>query len=134
MCLFTDNPKPYVAKEPIKVWKLLRKFQSHINDSYSYRTPYMDTPVKIGKILQASCPTQELIPCQTFKSTMFMVMDQGIHAFISKKIAILGEYLINHGIVTEWEIPVGAKYWVGNGSSKDEIASTEMKFIKVCGD
>ena len=134
MCLFTDNPISKVADKPIRVWKLLTKFQSPINGSYSYRTPYMDTPVKIGEILQASCPAQELIPCSTFKSTMFMVMDQGVHAFISKKNAILEEYLISHGIIAEWEIPVGAKYWVGNGSSKDEIAATEMKFIKVCED
>ena len=131
MCLFTDNPIPKIAKTPIRVWKNLRKFQSAINGSSIYRTPHMDTPVKIGEILQASL-TEELMQYQTPESTMFIVDIQGVHAFISRKSAILEEIFLSHGIVTEWEIPAGAKYWIGNGCSKNEIAATEMKFIKVC--
>ena len=130
MCLVTNNPTPKVANKPIRVWKVLRIFKDEDSENtIKYCTPYLNVSVNIGETLRAAGSSQKL---KLYRNTNFsIVQGQGVHAFISIKHALLEEYFINHGIVTEWEIPTGAKYWIGIGPWHGQIAATEMNFIKI---
>lgn len=122
MCLFTDNPKPNIAKKPIRVRKRLIKTDN------GFKTPYTDIEVKIGEKLKGLNPNAK-VKEDSF-SEEYTVDIQAVHAYTTK-IASIIEKLFDE-VITEWEVPVGAKYWLGNNHSYDEIAATEMKFIKIC--
>ena len=126
MCLLTDNHRPKVAKKPIRVWKRL------IRTVNGFKTPYQDIEVKVGKSLKGLNPNEE-VQGSVFASEFspkYIVDIQAVHAYndnvMAKRKRKFGE------IITEWEIPVGAKYWLGVSSSYGEIAATEMKFVKIC--
>ena len=126
MCLYTDNHRPKVAKKPIKVWKRL------IETDNGFETPFRHVEIKVGESLKGLNPNaeaQENIFAPDFFSE-YIVDIQAVHAYNNNLTAnIEREY---GEVVTEWEIPAGAKYWLGDDSSYDEVAATEMKFIKVC--
>ena len=128
MCLYTDNHRPKVAKKPIKVWKRL------IETDNGFETPFRHVEIKVGESLKGLNPNaeaQENIFAPDFFSE-YIVDIQAVHAYKTKYDA---EFWKEYGeIITEWEIPAGAKYWVGSEYSKGEIAATEMKFINVCED
>lgn len=126
MCLFTDNPKPYTAKKPIRVWKRLIKTDNTFRTIF--KTPYTGIKVKIGNSLKGSNPNAE-VKEDNF-SEEYTVGIQAVHAYTTKISAIIGKQFGE--VITEWIIPVGAKYWLGYGCSYEEIAATEMKFIKIC--
>lgn len=125
MCLFTNNPRPKVAKTPIRIWKRLIKTDN------GFKTPYTDIEVKVGDSLKGSNPNaevQEYFFSSEF-SPQYMVDIQAVHAYNNKLLAKTKKQFGE--VITEWRIPVGAKYWLGNYPSFDEVAATEMKFIKV---
>ena len=126
MCLYTANKTPLIAIVPIRVWKRLNIIE--IKDKITYRTPYQDIEIKVGDILLGLNPNKKVLEGINFKKCIVDI--QAVHAYKTKYDA---EFWKEYGeIITEWEIPAGAKYWVGNKYSKGEIAATEMKFIKVC--
>ena len=122
MCLFTNNKTPIIAIEPMRIWKRLIKTDN------GFETPYQDIEIKVGDILLGLNPNKKVLEGINFKKCIVDI--QAVHAYKTKYDA---EFWKEYGeIITEWEIPAGAKYWVGNKYSKGEIAATEMKFIKVC--
>jgi hypothetical protein len=127
MCLFTDNPRPKVAKKPIRVWKRLKIFKKE--DEIIYKTPYQYVVVKVGDSLKAldnNTEVQEVDPMGRY-----LIGEKGVHGYITMSSAKFMKPF--NEIITEWIIPIGAKYWIGKGwLSTGEIAATEMKFIKVC--
>lgn len=128
MCLYTTNKIPLIAIVPIRVWKRLNIIK--IKDKITYRTPYQDIEVKVGDILLGLNPNKKVIESTNFNNCMVDI--QAVHAYKTKYVAAFWK---EYGeIITEWEIPAGAKYWVGSGYSNGEIAATEMKFINVCED
>lgn len=135
MCLLTHNPECKIAKKPIKVWKLLEKEKEELV------TPMMRQSVKIGETVYAKNPDKPLhkrtVPLLLTEDIYYEIDEQGVHAYILKEQA--EDNLVGYRrafrtnlILTEWEIPKGAKYWVGDYLSPDHIVATEMKFIKVC--
>lgn len=116
MCLYTTNITPLTATEPIQVWKILIKTDN------GFATPYQRVAVKVGESLKA------LIPY----TIDYRIAAEGVHAYKTKHAATVDK--VFNEIITEWEIPAGAKYWLGNWRSKGEIAATEMKFVKICED
>ena len=123
MCLLVDNPNPNVAKKPIKVYKLLIKAKK----TDTYRFICQNGRVKFGETVKASKSNYQRLLCD---DNGYLIEGEGVHAYVTKKDALNSHFL--YDVITEWEIPAGAKYWLGNQPSKGEIAATEMKFIKVC--
>ena len=121
MCLFTDNPKPKVAKKSIRVWKRL------IKTNNGFKTPYQDIEVKPGDSLKGLNPNA--VVQEDVFSSEYIVDIQSVHAYNDNVTAKIERQFGE--VITEWRIPVGAKYWLGY-SSYGEVAATEMKFIKVC--
>ena len=133
MCLYVKNnviEDLKVADKPIRVYKIMIK--DNKNEETHYLTPFTRTPCEIGCLLNASKPHLpikdyiETVPCS--------IEGEGVHAYLYKNLAVLeGRKLLspNKLSIGEWEIPAGAKFWLGARSSEGEIASTEMKFIKV---
>lgn len=125
MCLFIDNPIPNVAEKPIKVYKLL--YNSRIvPDTYLFICHF--GTVEIGQTIKASKSNYQKLSRSSAKE--YIVEGEGIHGYITKKDALNTSFY--YDVITEWEIPTGAKFWIGNKNSKGEIAATEMKFLKVC--
>ena len=135
MCLLTHNPECKTAKKPIKVWKLLEK------DKEKLVTPMMRQSVKIGETVYAKNPDKPITKVNGIffskEDIYYKIDEQGVHAYIQKEQA--EDNLVGYRrafrtnlILTKWEIPKGAKYWVGDYLSPDHIVATEMKFIKVC--
>ena len=114
---------PKIAKTSIKVWKLLIKTDN------GFKTPYQDFVVNIGDTIKAKEPNV-FIESAPYINTVFCIDKQGVHAYKTQRKAKRSK--LPNEIITEWQIPAGAKYWVGSEYSKGEIAATEMKFIKEC--
>lgn len=127
MCLFTDNPIPNVAEKPIKVYKLLNRDYTDINKPDVYRFICQDGAVTIGETVKARKSNYQGL---SFCYAGYTIEGEGVHGYRTKKDTLNTEFY--YEVITEWEIPAGAKYWLGNLCSKGEIAATEMKFIKVC--
>ena len=126
MCLFVENPIPNVAEKPIKVYKLLLNDKIR-NQPDVYRFVCQGGVVNIGETVKASKSNYQRL---SWYGGAYVIKGEGVHGYITKKDALnTGFY---YDVITEWEIPVGTKYWIGAGYSKGEIAATEMKFIKVC--
>ena len=124
MCLFVSNPIPNVAEKPIKVYKLLNR---DLNCPNVYHFICQGGVVNIGETVKASKSNyQKLLWCYGG----YAVEGEGVHGYVTKMDALSTEFY--YDVITEWEIPAGAKYWLGNDCSEGEIAATEMKFIKVC--
>ena len=122
MCLYTKNRKPIIAIEPIRVWKRLIKTDN------GYETPFRHIKVKPDETLKGLFPDKKAE--ENVLSLNYIVDAQGVHAYETQTEAEFCKCFDE--IITEWEIPAGAKYWIGNRRSNKEIAATEMKFIKVC--
>ena len=139
MCLYTDYKTPLISIEPIRVWKrllptgvvkIVKINKKRNNEIEYYRTPYKHIWVKTDDSLKAldnNAKVQELISLGCYAITV-----QGVHGYVTMSSAKFKKQ--SNEVVTEWEIPAGAKFWIGTGYSKGEIAATEMKFIKVCED
>ena len=125
MCLFTSQPAE-IAVKPIIVYKVLISTGDKI-----YSTPCQGNIVKVNDILKASVHTEPTETCINNKS-FFVIKGEGVHAYTSK--AFAKQTYFYYGAITKWEIPAGAKYWIGDYLSEGEIAATEMKFIKFCED
>ena len=130
MCLYTDYKTPIIATEPIRVWKRLLPTGAVKANEIIYMTPYQHIWVRVDETLKGLFPNEEVRESINLKK--YIVSAQGVHAYISRNDAEINK--CSYEIITEWEIPAGAKYWIGTGYSGDEIAATEMKFIKVCED
>ena len=131
MCLYTTKPAK-IAEKPIIVYKLLLLSKILSSGDKIYRTPCLGNFVMINYTLKASVDTEPDEVCVGHKST-FVIRGEGVHAYTSLKNAKKHSYA--YFAITKWEIPAGAKYWKGTDPySEDEIAATEMKFIKVCKD
>ena len=135
MCLLTHNPECKIAEEPIKVWKLLEKEKEKLV------TPTMRKSVEIGETVYAKNPDKPITKVNGInfskEDIYYKIDEQGVHAYINKEQAEVykAAYYLSFRtniILTEWKIPKGAKYWVGDYLSPDHIVATEMKFIKVC--
>ena len=126
MCLFTNNPIPNVAEKPIKVYKLLNK-NKDINWTDVYYFICQNGTVNIGETVKASKSDYQRL---SWYYSGYAIEGEGIHGYVTEKDALNTDFC--YDVITEWEIPTGAKYWLGNLCSKGEIAATEMKFIKVC--
>jgi hypothetical protein len=139
MCLLTHNPECKIAEEPIKVWKLLEKEKEKLV------TPMMRQSVKIGETVYAKNPDKPLhkrvaytfLDSRLKEDIYYEIDEQGVHAYRQKEWA--EDNLVGYRrafrtnlIITEWEIPKGTKYWVGDYLSPDHIVATEMKFVKIC--
>ena len=116
MCLYTNIKTPLIATYLIRVWKRLIKTDN------GFTTPYQYVAVKVGESLKALDPDAEA----------HCIGAEGVHAYITQDKAEKNKCYDE--VITEWEIPAGAKYWLGDSFSSGEIAATEMKFIKVCED
>lgn len=129
MCLYTTIPAK-IAEKPIIVYKVLYLYRILLSGDEIYRTPCQGTSVMINDTLKAVVNTEPTETCINNKS-FFVIEGEGVHAYTSKKNAKKHSYTFY--TITKWEIPAGAKYWLGTDPySKGEIAATEMKFIKVC--
>ena len=126
MCLYTSTIRPQIAKKPIKVYKVLLREDK---DRYLSICGHARN-LKVGDIVKAK--EENDLDLVTFGAQQgeYMVKGEGVHAFVTLYAAKYGIY--SYDVISEWEIPAGAKYWLGDRFSKDEIAATEMKFIKVC--
>ena len=127
MCLFTSTIQPQIAKKPIKVYKVLLKAGKDRYCSACGRA----RSLKVGDIVKAK--ENNDLNLVTFGAAQgaYKVKGQGVHAYVTLYAAQNGRYV--YDVISEWEIPAGAKYWLGdNRFSKNEIAATEMKFIKIC--
>ena len=135
MCLLTHNPECKTAEKPIKVWKLLEK------DKEKLVTPTMRKSVKMGDTVYAKNPNKPLhkstAPTLFKEETYYAIDEQGVHAYINKEQAEVHKVEYHRSfrtniILTEWEIPKGAKYWVGDYLSPNHVVATEMKFVNIC--
>lgn len=127
MCLYTSTIQPQIVKKPIKVYKVLI---IENKDRYSSACGRARN-LKVGDIVKAK--EENDLDLVTFGAAQgeYMVKGEGVHAYINLYAAKNGRYV--YDVISEWEIPAGAKYWLGDKRfSKNEIAATEMKFIKVC--
>ena len=122
MCLTTSNPVTQLAEKPIQVWKRLIKTDN------GFKTPYQYVAVKVNESLKALYPDAKVRGNPYFPEHIVDI--QGVHAYITQDKAEINK--CSNEVITEWEIPAGAKYWIGDECSLGEIAATEMKFIKVC--
>lgn len=125
MCLFTSQPAE-IAVKPIIVYKVLV-----LTPAKEYSTPCQGNIVKVNDILKASVSAEPTEICINNKS-IFVIEGEGVHAYTSK--AFAKQTSLFYHVITKWEIPAGAKYWLGTDECEGEIAATEMKFIKVCED
>lgn len=127
MCLYTSTIQPHIAKKPIKVYKLLI---SENKDEYSSACGHARN-LKVGDIVYAKEGND--LNLVTFGDAQgeYMVKGEGVHAYVTLDAAKNGRF--TYDVISEWEIPAGAKYWLGdNRFSENEIAATEMKFVNVC--
>ena len=124
MCLFTNNKTPIIAIEPMRIWKRLIKTDN------GFETPYQDIEVKPGDCLKGLFPNKEAPKSIHFKK--YVIDAQGVHGYVTMSTAKF--FKDSNEVITEWEIPAGAKYWLGHACSSGEIAATEMKFLKICKD
>jgi hypothetical protein len=127
MCLFTSTMQPQIAKKPIKVYKMLIR---NIKDRYDSVCGYANH-LKVGDIVKAKGKNDLNLVIFGAAQGEYMVADEGVHAYVTLDAAKNGAYF--YDVISEWEIPAGTKYWLGdNRFSENEIAATEMKFIKIC--
>lgn len=134
MCLTTTEPAK-IAEKPIIVYKILLILP--LGDEI-YRTPCMGNSVTINDTLKASVVTEPSYDVGIYGALVYTIEGEGVHAYtsiekakIERQAFCLVAMRYNY-IVTEWEIPAGAKFWEGTDRCEGEIAATEMKFIKVC--
>lgn len=104
MCLTTTKPAK-IAEKPIIVYKVLLLPWP---DDKLYRTPCQGTVVMIDDTLRASVDTK---PYEI--DGVYEIKGEGVHAYTSKEFA--KETYLAYNVITEWEIPAGAKYWEGTG-------------------
>lgn len=131
MCLITYN-KGKIAEKPIKVYKIMRLDKER--KDYDYFFPIQrEKGANIGDTVKASVdnePKTEGI----LETQYYVIHGEGVHAYVTYGDALKSWVYcyICGAILTEWEIPAGAKYWDGDYYNEGEIAATEMKFIKAC--
>lgn len=135
MCLVTKNPQPKVAKEPIRVYKVMLKHVGEtikIEGEYDFYFPCQRGGANIGDTVKATSNKKPDF-CPSFNTTtaeegiVYLIEGQGVHAYSTLEDA-RNSHLV-YEVITEWEIPAGAKYW--RNLRKNEIAATEMKFLRV---
>ena len=128
MCLYTSTIQPQIAKKPIKVYKVLVSWDKN---RYMSACGFAQN-IKVGDVIKAKEDTTDL-KLKTFGPAQgeYMVKGEGVHAYVTLDAAKNGRFI--YDFISEWEIPIGAKYWLGdNYLSKDEIAASEMKFVNIC--
>lgn len=146
MCLLTTN-RGKTAKKPIKVYKLMvkeRQFETLSNVAYDkatfnkfeYHFPFMGGGANIGDTVKAARDKKPCIIDFVYhygkRVELYEIGPEGVHAYTTLEAAIDNSTIFNVPIITEWEIPIGAKYWYGDAPNrKNEIAATEMKFIGI---
>lgn len=123
MCLYTSQPAK-IAEKPIIVYKVLIS-----SPDKTYRTPCMGNNVMINDMLKASVDT-EPVEIRLSNISAYVIEGEGVHAYTLMK--FVKNCPLYWNVITKWEIPAGAKYWLGTDKWEGEIAATEMKFIKVC--
>ena len=110
-----------IAQHPIKVYKIMKKY----NDCYFF--PIRPGSVAIGKTVYAKTKSEPFRKhIYDPRLVKIYVEGEGVHAYVSLPAARNSWFGGN--VITEWEIPKGTKYWVGD--FRGEIAATQMKFIR----
>lgn len=118
MCLYTSQPKPYIAEEDIKVFKVL------LFDFYKNKwvTPILLKDIKFDKVLNAEKLTEEsLFP--NYSYTIMKIETGFFHSFTDKIEA--EKFIISFFTEEDNEIyeklevfdaviPKGATYYIGN--------------------
>ena len=121
MCLITHlMDEPLIAKEDIKVYKVLRKtdffYEAPYNDLYEYKKG-VNKPKTEGHINSNG------------------IYERGwLHAYTSRSEANRLLQHVSHGVIVEMYIPKGARYFVGDDYDDDwggyietdEICASEL--------
>lgn len=116
MCLFATTQEALIAKEDIKVYKVVHK------RGKKYYTPSIYGPLTSTP---ASDNIKAYLHCQAH---MYAVEDQGVHAFTSlRRARKYAETSLDFRIITG-VIPAGTRYWKGDWHSQKQVAAKYIKF------
>lgn len=119
MCLYTKNLKPYVAKENIKVFKILAK------DGIYYKTPYQGSIVELGSPMKPDKEINYNSGNYGYKKSMLCVEGGFIHAVTN--VVDYDDDVVSDNenyAVVEAFIPKGVEFYVSDDFV--EIAAKEL--------
>jgi hypothetical protein len=108
---------PFIAAKNITVWKVVEK------ENGKFKSPYMSA----FKWEEGQTYTSKL-KCKVEKSEYngwLLQVDEGLHAAMTKQMAMNIFYYSNTRRIIEMIIPKGAKYYIGN---RGDIVADTMKF------
>ena len=134
MCLIVEcapDMEPHkIAKEPIKVYKLMITNKDKTKEvPQEYRSLCAYGAANVGDTVRALSNEYPRSHCDSSYKKTYVIGPEGVHGYLTEEAARARIYMAD--VITEWEIPAGAKYWEGTGGWEGEIAATEMKFIRV---
>lgn len=129
MCLVTRNQTPNIAKEDIRVYKIMRvvKPSDACDDTYGI-PPYYGYRYREGLNKPAEESKQ---PKKLYSSTWYLIEEGYLHAFVDwqsayRKLEFLREsYALPDGFysIVMMHIPAGATYYVG---TEHDIAASAL--------
>ena len=99
---------------------------------YDYYFIIQEGGANIGQIVKCKIKIKEypIVHYDNLGISFYKIGGEGVHAYISMEYA--DRQALLHDVITEWEIPIGAKYWIGDcRGCLGEIAANEMKFLRV---
>lgn len=119
MCLVTKNLKPYVAKEDIKVFKILQKTDK------GYKTPYRGKEVELGVIMKPNENVSHTVGNRGYDNCMLCVENGFIHA-VTNTVSYDKEKVddTENYIVVECFIPKGTEFYLSDDFV--EVAAKEL--------
>ena len=119
MCLYTKNLKPYVAKEDIKVYKILKKTNGE------YITPYQNTKVSLGSVMNPYTEIEYRDAYYGYDNCTLRIKGGCIHA-VTSTIAYDKDIVkdVDNYIVVEAYIPKGVKFYFSDDFV--EVAAKEL--------
>lgn len=123
MCIYTEKEKPFVAKQDITCYKILRVGSNRIRDLY---TPFIHHPVTVGEAVNALYPDEPLYFDDDVYA--FCVTWQGVHAYQDEATAFKKAVAGMIPCVARCTIPAGTEYWKGRNS---DIAAKELRIEKI---
>ena len=118
MCLTTKNLKPYVAKEDIKVFKILQRIDKR------YITPYQGSEVTLGSVMKPDKEIEHKEGNCGYNNCTLCVEGGFIHA-VTNAVAYDKDKIENENyVVVEAYIPKGTEFYLSDDFI--EVAAKEL--------
>lgn len=118
MCLCTKNIKAYIAKEDIKVFKILRK------EGQGYKTPYQNKEVVLGSVMKPDNGVEHKKGNYGYNNCTLCVEGGFIHAVTRTKLYDKDKVEDENYIVVECYIPKGTEFYFSDDFI--EVAAKEL--------